>query len=112
MIPGRLRDIPELAGLDARERRRRWSEAVSRSTGPRQMAALFAWRLAGAILLAAATAPWRHGSAWWPLLPALLGGMVAGMVGEVVSVQPRARRWLRTQMQAQGAAPAKPQGCR
>ncbi|BBD79502.1 hypothetical protein [Aerosticca soli] len=113
-MPGRLRDIPELTGLDARERRRCWSEAVSRYGPAANGSAVRLAFFAGGILLAAVTAPWRYGSVWWPLLPAMLGIVAAGVVCDFVSVQPRVRHQLRAQMQAQGTAdaPAKPQGCR
>jgi hypothetical protein len=90
----RLKNIPELRGVPEKDRRRKWSEAVSRSHTARGMLAIFLLFGAG-FIGGDLIARWSgHATGWINMGSILLGAMLAGMVNAYGLIQPRARRWL------------------
>jgi hypothetical protein len=90
----RLKDIPELRGMDAPARRRRWSEAL-RHYRTRRQALLLVATYTG--LYAAASAISAH---WhWRWFEHMAVGCtvigLAALVFEMWVQQPRARKWVR-----------------
>ena len=90
----RCDDIPELHGVLKAQRRRLWSEAVTRSFSVRNLLAHVVVVIFGGALLGAwGYSIWPAFQAWLPL--AICGMTLGGVFADYSLKQPRARRWLR-----------------
>jgi uncharacterized membrane protein YeaQ/YmgE (transglycosylase-associated protein family) len=98
----RLKNIPELRSVVAKDRRECWREAVSRSNTARGMFAAVILMLAGGVLatVIATLVGYRNGSIHFGSL--FVGIALAYIVNDHWLVQPRARQWLQAHVDSDG----------
>ena len=98
----RLKDIPELRNVAARDRRRWWREAATRSHTTRGMFAVMCLYFAAIVSADVMAGLFGYPNGLIHLGSMFVGVLLAGIVNDHWLVQPRARQWLRMHVDSDG----------